>query len=59
MADIYGFTMRTIDGKEQPLAEYRGTVLLVEAPHGIREAGFRGAGLPMQSVRRLGARQRR
>lgn len=26
---IYGFTMKTIDGKEKPLAEYKGKVLLV------------------------------
>jgi glutathione peroxidase len=29
MAGIYDFTMKTIDGKEQPLADYRGKALLV------------------------------
>src|SRR5512134_1744884 len=29
MAGIYDFTMKTIDGKEQSLAEYRGKALLV------------------------------
>src|SRR6185295_1999146 len=29
MADIYGFTAKTIDGASRPLADYRDTVLLV------------------------------
>ena len=29
MADIYGFTQKTIDGKDQSLGDYRGKVLLV------------------------------
>ena len=29
MADIYGFTAKTIDGASQPLADYRDKVLLV------------------------------
>ncbi len=29
MADIYGFTAKTIDGEDRALAEYRGKVLLV------------------------------
>ncbi|MFI5079035.1 MAG: glutathione peroxidase, partial [Vicinamibacteria bacterium] len=29
MADIYGFTQKTIDGTPQSLADYRGRVLLV------------------------------
>jgi len=29
MADIYGFSMKTIDGAAQPLADYREKVLLV------------------------------
>ncbi len=29
MADIYGFTAKTIDGANQPLADYRDKVLLV------------------------------
>ena len=29
MAGIYGFTQKTIDGKDQSLADYRGKVLLV------------------------------
>jgi len=29
MADIYGFSVKKIDGAAQPLADYRDTVLLV------------------------------
>jgi glutathione peroxidase len=29
VADIYDFTMKTIDGKDEPLGRYRDTVLLV------------------------------
>ena len=29
MSDLYGLTMRTIDGKEQPLDAYRGQALLL------------------------------
>ena len=57
MADIYGFSMKTIDGAAQPLADYREKVLLVvnvaskchvtrrsfEAPR-VTPAGIRAGG---------------